>query len=266
MLVPPTPPVVEGTEPVAALPAETTAVPAATSQNIPGGIAWWWLIPAVLVGAGVGGLLLRRRAAPQDMPDEAPVPSAAKVTPVPDSLRPLPTAAPAPELAEAATAALFDLTLVDIALEPIRLSVSLVNASLQYRLRLDNRSSASVGPIALAVDMISAHASLSEDSQLARDGTMIELRHELPALAPGENIEAMGELRLPLAAVTPIRSGNAMLLVPLVRVRIAAGHVELSRAMVVGEPPLQPGGPLRPFRLDQGPRVFTTVIQRPLAA
>ena len=248
------------------MPAETTALPAAGSQTIPGGIAWWWLIPAVLAGAGVGALLLRRRAAPPEMPDDTAVPLDAQVTPGPGSLQPLPTQAPAPELVEAATAALFDLTLVDSALEPIRLSVSLVNATLQYRLRLDNRSTASVGPIALAVDMISAHASLSEDSQLARDGTMIELRHELPALAPGENAEAIGELRLPLAAVTPIRSGNAMLLVPLVRVRIAAGNVELSRAMVVGEPPLQPGGPLRPFRLDQGPRVFTTVIQRPLAA
>ena len=152
-----------------------------------------------------------------------------------------------------------------IALEPVRLSVSLVNATLHYELSVTNRSAEPLPPVALAADMIGAHASLSDDNQLARDGTGLELRHELPALGPGETARAKGELRLPLASVTPIRNGEATLLVPLVRLRAESGPWSARRAMVVGESPRAPGGRLRPFRLDTGPRIFGEVSQREIA-
>lgn len=216
---------------------------------------------AGLIGVGIGVVAWRRRAARRigagaiaetETTGSAPASSPAPTDAAPD--------------AEPDAAALFDLTLVDIVLEPVRLSLSLVNATLQYRLRLDNRATATVGPFALAIDMISANAAVPEATQLARDGTMIELRHEIAALAPGQCAETAGELRLPLTDVTPIRAGDAMLLVPLVRMRIDAGTAALSRALLIGEPPVKSGGPLRPFRLDQGPRVFSAIIQRPLAS
>ena len=154
----------------------------------------------------------------------------------------------------------------DISLQPVRLSLSLVNATLHYELAISNHSGQPLGPVFVAADMIGAHASIPEDSQLARDGSGLELRHEIAALAPGETARVKGDLRLPLATVTPIRAGSVALLVPLVRVRAEAPGVSETRVLVVGEPPASANGRLRPFRLDAGPRIFGTVDQREVSA
>ncbi|MES2493909.1 MAG: hypothetical protein V4579_11600 [Pseudomonadota bacterium] len=155
---------------------------------------------------------------------------------------------------------------MQLTLEPERFSLSLVNATLRYRVRLGNISADALGPITLSADMTAAHASVPADRQLGRDGAAIKPLHYCSGLAAGESAEFSGDLRLPLAAIAPIRSGNAALLVPLVRLRIETGDQSLTRALVIGEPPLHPGGGLRPFRLDQGPRIFAEVAQRELAA
>jgi hypothetical protein len=78
-----------------------------------------------------------------------------------------------------------------------------------------------------------------------------------------------GELRLPLAAITPIRNGAATLLVPLARFRVLAFRdgrppVSANHAFVVGEEPQTPGAALKPFRLDLGPRLYSSNTQREL--
>jgi len=233
------------------------------------GIAWWWLIPSALLGAAAAWLLLKRRRPAATEWEEPPAESPAADEPaltspsLPQALAaPEPTPPPAPQPVSAPAAALpFELSLV-----PERLSVSLVNATLNYRIIVTNRSAAPLGPMAVAADMIGAHASLPEEMQLAQDGRGLELRHEVPPLGPGETAELRGDLRLPLAEVTPIRSGNATLLVPLVRLRAEAGALSLLRTIVVGETPQTEGAPLRPFRLDTGPRIFGAVSQREVAA
>ncbi len=240
-------------------PARAQAVPPAPAPVPSGGTVWWWLLPAALAGAlgfALVSVVLRRRDSRPtraiEQPAQASLPRATTPPParVPEST-PEPPSAPVPALS--------------LTLEPVRLSISLVNATLLYRLRLVNETADMVGPIALSADMIAAHASLSEDSQLGRDGAALEPRHRLAGLASGESAEISGELRLPLASIIPIRSGSAALLVPLVRLRIESGGQSVTRALVVGEAPVQPGGLLRPFRLDHGSRIFTAVSQRELA-
>ena len=225
---------------------------------------WWWVLGGILigaVGAALIALLLRRRESRRTREIE-PAAEVPHPIPLPPETMPVPQANPAPVTEPpSAPAPAFAVTL-----EPVRLSLSLVNATLQYRLRLANAGTEATGPIALSADMIAAHASLAEDSQLGRDGAALEPRHQLPGLAPGETTEITGELRLPLASIRPILSGSAALLVPLVRLRIEAGGLSLTRALVVGETPVKPGGLLRPFRLDHGPRIFAAVSQRELAA
>ena len=235
-------------------PARGQGVPPAPAPVPSGGDVWWWLLAAALAGAlgfALVPVVLRRRdprpTRAVEQPAQASLPRA--TTPPPARV-PKPPSAPVPALS--------------LTLEPVRLSISLVNATLLYRLRLVNESADMVGPIALSADMIAAHASLSEDSQLGRDGAALEPRHRLAGLAHGESAEIRGELRLPLASIIPIRSGSAALLVPLVRLRIESGGQSVIRALVVGEAPVQPGGLLRPFRLDHGSRIFTAVSQREL--
>lgn len=265
------------------LAAAPPAAPVAPAENVGSGIAWWWLVPAILlaalVGAGAAWLALRRRTpavpviqrprlvAGRDTAPEEPADRESDAVRPPD-IRPVPAAVmsrPAPPALTPQVPPPADLPL-DLALDPVRFSVTLVNATLQYRLRLANRSGAAIGPISLAADMIAAHASVPEEVQLARDGNGLEPRHELPALGPGEEVELKGELRLPLAQVTPIRQGAAALLVPLVRLRAETARGAFTWALVVGEEPIRPDGPLRPFRLDHGPRIFGSLAQRELAA
>jgi hypothetical protein len=242
-----------------ASPVPGAPAPAEASAQGGGTTLWWWLIAALVVAGGAGAVLLRRRRSFADEPVWEPEEADAAAEPEP-VIPAVPVAAPAarPTPPPAPVG-------LDVELEPVRFSVSLVNATLQYRLRLTNRSAQAIGPVAVAADMIGAHASLPDDSQLARDGVGLELRHEVPAIGPGETAELRGELRLPLASVTPIVSGSATLMVPLVRLRLEAPGLAFTRAIVVGESPAAPGGLLRPFRLDTGPRTFASVGQRGVA-
>jgi hypothetical protein len=220
----------------------------------------------------VTALLLGRRATrPEGGLDVAFSDDEAAATgprpPAPSPSTPSPAPLVSPGLPSALDEALAESSAAPIGLrlEPLRLSVSLVNATLQYRLTVINNAETAFGTVAIAADMIGAHASIPTEVQLAQDGTTLEPRHRLQVLLPGESAELRGELRLPLAAVTPIRSGIATLLVPLVRVRAEAEAITLTQTFVVGETPDVAGAPLRPFRLDTGPRIFGAVSQRAIA-
>jgi hypothetical protein len=141
-------------------------------------------------------------------------------------------------------------------------------ATLQYRIELENTGSEVLGPIAIAGDMIAAHASLSPQEQIAAVGQNLTEIHRIEGLRPGQRAELTGEIRLPHASITPIRQGKAMLFVPLVRIYAldpAADSVVGGGTFVIGEPPATPGGRLRPFRLDLGPRNYPALEQRKLA-
>ncbi len=65
-----------------------------------------------------------------------------------------------------------------------------------------------------------------------------------------------GELRLPLGMVRPIVQGQAALLVPLARFRVAAqGQEPRCFTLVVGQPSPR-GNAIQPVRLDHGPRIY----------
>lgn len=269
-----------------ALPSDT----AVSAEPSPSGAApvWPWLGGgAGIVVLGAAALLLRRRkpASEEEHAEEwndaptVPLPSADASPPAALAPRTVPSApqpAPLPEPA---------LSLTDVpppppvrgkasdtlavALVARRLSATLMNTALTYELTVTNTGTEPIGPIAVSGDMIGAHSSIPPKVLLetAGDG---EPQHRVPLLGPGESAAMSGELRLPLAAITPIRHGAATLFVPLARFRllvfregrppISSGH-----AFVVGEEPQTPGAALKPFRLDLGPRLYSSITQRELA-
>lgn len=211
---------------------------------------------AVALVAGVSaGMALRRRR--QDRLTTKPPARQAETA---ASTNPPAPVVPPPSSSQAAPDAPFELTL-----EAERLSVSLLNATLQYRLTLRNRRDEPLAPVRVAADMIGAHAAHPQDGRIVPDSARLETRHAVPGLTVGESVVLRGELRLPLREVTPIRNGAARLLVPLVRMRAETGRTSCTRVIVVGESARVPGGPLRPFRLDAGPRIFGAVDQRQVA-
>lgn len=236
------------------------APPAAPAQhgNRPG-----WYAAALASAAAVAlGLFMvrRRRKTPvaHDAPGQtAASPSAASPSP-PAALVPAATQPPAPLPAASALV---------LTLEVRRFSATLVNASIDYRLRVTNAGAQRLEDIIISGDMIGAHASLPAQTQFAHAGDPLEPRHRIAALAPGESADLSGTLRLPLAGAMPIRHGGAALFVPLVRLcaRAGADGPAFASTHVVGEVPTRPGGGLRPFRLDLGPRIYAEVEQRKLA-
>ncbi len=147
------------------------------------------------------------------------------------------------------------------------MTASLMATTLAYRITLSNRSGQPLSALAIEGDMIAAHASLPPDQQIANAAQALALCHALVELAPGESADFTGEFRLPLAAITPIRSGEAAWFVPLARLRVAASTAAgtplvVAQTFVVGEDLRAAGGTLKPFRLDLGPRTYSQLGQR----
>lgn len=185
------------------------------------------------------------RPAPRDVPRDVPHDDIAE--------EPLVAASPPPSEAN-----------LQITFESLRMSASLINATLAYRLTLAAPHDA--GPLEIRLQMTSAHASRSTEEQFGDDD--IPANHRIASLAGGERVVIEGEIRLPLNAITPIRQGNAALFVPLVRIAASStdpeNRLDVRRVFVVGQSEGDSGGKLQPFRLDLGPRVFARVSQHEL--
>lgn len=237
---------------------ESTAAP---------GWYWPWIAGATGLLAAVFALLWwRRRKVPAvaaitferpivPAPQPAPGPAEPVVAPVTAQ------SLPEPHLSLSLPAGL------GMTLEARRMSASLMATTLSYVVTLTNTGSEPLSALAVEGDMVSAHASLPPEAQIAGDGQRLELRHALVTLAPGESAEFTGDFRLPLSAVTPIRAGEAAYFVPLARLRVeasTAGGQSLVQVQtyVVGEMPEDQGAALRPFRLDLGPRTYSRIGQR----
>lgn len=159
---------------------------------------------------------------------------------------------------------------LEVELAARRMSATLMNAVLNYELIVRNTGSEPIGPVIVGGDMIGAHASLPDRAQLRLAGQEIVPLHHLPQLAAGESVTLSGEFKLALAQITPIRSGNASLFIPLARFHVEAARAGMppliaDRTFVIGEDQDRPGAALRPFRLDLGPRLYSKIGQRELA-
>lgn len=221
-------------------PSAETTVPAAGEADQSGG----WLLPT-LGGAGLlvllgGGIFLwqRRRAA-------APPPEIER--PVVANTAPLPTA---PDL--------------QLRAEAIKLTRSIINATLQYRVTLINRSSVALSGVAVGADLVSAHGEIPVEQQVANAAQVLEKRHTFDRIAPGQSVRFEGNLQIPLAQTRIIRQGSAALFVPLLRMRVdGAGEEPLVRTFVVGQG-ASDGGRVTPFRIDEGPRSYAPIAARAL--
>lgn len=248
-------------------------LPAATPVTAPtpaaSGWYWPWLAgAAALLAALFAALWWRKRRveAPLAITFEPPVvPSRETQSPpaATPAAQPGPTVDPLPQ-PQLSAAAAGGLT---IELESRRMNASLVATTLSYVLRVTNHGDRTLSGLAIAGDMIAAHASLPPEAQIASERQRLEHRHALPALAPGESTEVTGDFRLPLTAINPIRAGNAAYFVPLARLRVEAvrdGAAPLVHVQtwVIGELPEAEGAALKPFRLDLGPRTYSRVGQR----
>jgi hypothetical protein len=278
-----------GAGPTAAAPLPTIAPPpSAAASPAPAGRSYWgWIVFAfLLAAAGFGAAWwLRRRIGPVG-PVVVPEIERPKVPPPrirdsePEPAVPAPQfvttqAPPQPAVAVPAREPLLaalapepqgqpaQANPLQIAIELRKLTITLVNAVLSYRLTMTNGSGEPVEDVTISADLIGAHSSLPREAQLAAPGTELPQRHRLAGIAPGESGEVTGELRVPLHELRPIRQGSAALFVPLARFRIAADGCEpRCFTLVAGEPSPTGNGAVQPVRLDFGPRIYDGLAGR----
>lgn len=159
-------------------------------------------------------------------------------------------------------AALADLK---VQLEAVRISRSVMNSTLVYRIELANRGTAGLRNLTIAGDMISAHGSVPISEQQADLTTSLPDLQTLDYIGPGQRKSLSGEMRLPLNQVRIIRQGKIPIYIPLVRLRVASEGAEPRVfTFVVGKQPAVAGSRLQPFRLDTPPQTFAELGARAL--
>ncbi|QZD96065.1 hypothetical protein [Qipengyuania gelatinilytica] len=148
--------------------------------------------------------------------------------------------------------------------EAIKLTRSVMNATLHYRVTLLNRSGNALSNVALGADVVSAHGGVPVEQQVASSSQLLEKRHTFDRIAPGQSVRYEGTVMIPLSQARIIRQGNAALFVPLLRVRIDGADEEvLVKTFVIGQG-VPDGGRVSPFRLDDGPRSYEPIAARAL--
>ena len=153
---------------------------------------------------------------------------------------------------------------IQISAEAIKLTRSVMNATLHYRVSLLNRSSGALKDVDLGADIVSAHGGLPVEQQVASTAQPLEKRHSFGRIAPGQSVRFEGQLTIPLSQARVIRQGNAALFVPLLRVRLdGASEEPLVKTFVVGLG-VPNGGRVMPFRIDEGPRSYEPIAARAL--
>jgi hypothetical protein len=248
------PTVAPGPIATAASPPLPTAPNVVASTPEPPARSWWPWIALVfgLGGAAFAGLLwLRRRIGPLGplvvpeierprVPPPKPADEPLAASPPAEAAPPPPPTAPHP---------------LHIGIELRKLTLTLMNATLGYRLTLTNAGPEPLAEIAVAADLIGAHGSVPRELQLAGPETDLPIGHMLAGLAPGESGDVTGEVRVPLSQLRSIAQGRARLFVPLARFRIGAeGQEPRCFTLVAGQPSPSGNGAIQPVRLDLGPR------------
>jgi len=263
-LAPPTPAAPAPTATASAATGPAVVAPAPSATEAPRRSWWPWiaLVFALAAAAAAALVWLRRKVGPLGpvvVPEierprvpAAPLAEPAAPTPAPE---PEPESRPESEPAEAHP--------LHIAIELRKLSLTLMNATLGYRLTLTNAGAEPLRDLAIAADLIGAHGSLPREAQLAGPVTELPIHHRLAGLAPGESGDVAGELRVPLSELRTIAQGRAQLFVPLARFRIASdGQEPRCFTLVAGQPSPSGNGAIQPVRLDHGPRIYDGLAGR----
>ena len=232
------------------LPTESAAAPEVTAPADDGWIGWASILGALAIAGGIGtALYLRRRRREDEPPAEIERPRVAS-DPEPALVAERPLAATGPQLTIEARA--------------LRMARSMVYATLSYEVLVTNRGGQPLTDVKLGADLVTAHARIPTDQQLADPLLPLAPVKTIAQLDPGQSVTVAGELRLPVAEIRPIPHGKAVVYVPLLRVRgEAEGLIPVARTFVVGVP----GGVnqrLQPFRLDEMPQTYRSVSQHAL--
>jgi hypothetical protein len=155
---------------------------------------------------------------------------------------------------EAPDSTLHDVPPLDITVDIIAATRSVMMFTLAYRINLANRGDRAVNDLSIAAHLVSAQSGASNaPSPGAAQQTL-----SLARLGPHQSRGVSGEIQLPLAQIAILRQGSAALFIPLLHVTLEGqGMTVQTRSFVVGTPSISGAGRLHPIRLDNPPGSVT---------
>jgi hypothetical protein len=274
-------------------PTPTTSFPPApepSNAGVPHGFSLVpWLLAFLVVGAGAAFLFWRSRSraavaggpqldyfvapepAPAPAPAPAPTPRAAPAPPKaaepapppPRAADPAPPPTPAPAPVGVVSSGLRPW--IDIAIEPLRCTLTDRDVTIEFVLELLNSGGAPARSV--SIEGIILNAGPSQDEDLAAffanppvPGNKIEI------INPIHRVEFPTQVVMPREAMQPVEMGGRQVFVPLLSFyaiyRAGSGEGRTSVSFLVGRS--GNGDKLAPFRLDLGPRIFRDLSARPL--
>lgn len=274
---------------IASPPAQSEPVPAATGSPTPTAtetavpasdvleeaeqdFQWWWLLGGLgLLVIGAGGFAFWKRRSVSDTPASTEPP---KVSAWPEAKKDSPADqapngdAPANEASASPPAALGSSTTQSglvFSTQPLSFSRSVMAATFAFRVTVENRARAAMGPVIIRGDLTTAHARVTPEQQLATAQSDLPEIGRVETIPAGESAEVDLQVRLPIREIRPIRQGVGAVYIPLLRLVVVdeAGKAT-ARTHLVGQVPAVQQGRLQPFRLDEMPQGYPRLGMRPL--
>jgi hypothetical protein len=124
---------------------------------------------------------------------------------------------------------------VDLDVEVIRLSRSLMTLTLNCRVSAANRSDRAVRNLDIWADLTSAHRSVPVEQQMAMPDTVLPQLAKIERIGPHQSHYEQLSLQIPVAELNGFRQGNAALCVPILRLRIGAPRMDAkTRSYAIG--------------------------------
>jgi len=232
--------------PSQAPPRPAPAAPAPAAEGTP---YWYYALPAAML-ALLGLVVVRRRRRIGAEPVVEPAPVAAA-----PPARPRPAPIPRPWL--------------ELSLKAERASFTAAEAELQFELEIANKGKSDARNLRIDVKMFNGGA--EQDKEIGaffRTAGRETTKLSLPVAEAGVTGVIHGRVTLALEDMRAMRLDERLLFIPVVAVNALYDWGEgrtgqTSKSYVIGRELQEPSAKMGAFRVDQGPRVWRTVGQRP---